>query len=59
MMIRGHDVSRPQASGGGGQPVEHLPELTPFGGVKESGYGSEGGIEGLQANLNTKFVSQG
>jgi succinate-semialdehyde dehydrogenase / glutarate-semialdehyde dehydrogenase len=32
---------------------------TPFGGVKESGYGSEGGIEGLQAYLNTKFVSQG
>jgi succinate-semialdehyde dehydrogenase / glutarate-semialdehyde dehydrogenase len=32
---------------------------TPFGGVKESGYGSEGGVEGLQAYLNTKFVSQG
>jgi succinate-semialdehyde dehydrogenase / glutarate-semialdehyde dehydrogenase len=31
---------------------------TPFGGVKESGYGSEGGIEGLQAYMNTKFVSQ-
>ncbi len=31
---------------------------TPFGGVKESGYGSEGGIEGLHAYLNTKFVSQ-
>ena len=32
---------------------------TPFGGVKESGHGSEGGIEGLGAYLNTKFVSQG
>jgi succinate-semialdehyde dehydrogenase/glutarate-semialdehyde dehydrogenase len=34
-----------------------LPE-TPFGGVKESGYGHEGGIEGLEAFLITKFVSQ-
>ena len=33
-----------------------LPE-TPFGGIKESGYGSEGGIEGLNAYLQTKFVS--
>jgi succinate-semialdehyde dehydrogenase/glutarate-semialdehyde dehydrogenase len=31
---------------------------TPFGGVKESGYGSEGGIEGLQVYMNTKFISQ-
>jgi succinate-semialdehyde dehydrogenase/glutarate-semialdehyde dehydrogenase len=34
-----------------------LPE-TPFGGVKESGYGSEGGTEGLDAYLTTKFVSE-
>jgi succinate-semialdehyde dehydrogenase/glutarate-semialdehyde dehydrogenase len=32
---------------------------TPFGGVKESGHGSEGGIEGLGAYFNTKFISQG
>lgn len=34
-----------------------LPE-TPFGGHKDSGVGLEGGIEGLQAFQNTKFVSQ-
>ena len=33
-----------------------LPE-TPFGGIKDSGYGHEGGIEGLNAYLMTKFVS--
>ncbi|MGM4887228.1 NAD-dependent succinate-semialdehyde dehydrogenase [Tardiphaga sp. 20_F10_N6_6] len=33
-----------------------LPE-TPFGGVKDSGYGHEGGVEGLNAYLRTKFVS--
>jgi succinate-semialdehyde dehydrogenase / glutarate-semialdehyde dehydrogenase len=33
-----------------------LPEV-PFGGVKDSGYGSEGGPEAIQAYLNTKFVS--
>jgi succinate-semialdehyde dehydrogenase/glutarate-semialdehyde dehydrogenase len=32
---------------------------TPFGGVKESGHGSEGGPEGLDAYLTTKFVAQG
>jgi succinate-semialdehyde dehydrogenase/glutarate-semialdehyde dehydrogenase len=31
---------------------------TPFGGTKDSGYGSEGGIEGLEAYMATKFVSQ-
>jgi succinate-semialdehyde dehydrogenase/glutarate-semialdehyde dehydrogenase len=31
---------------------------TPFGGVKESGYGSEGGSEGLEAYLVTKFMSE-
>jgi succinate-semialdehyde dehydrogenase/glutarate-semialdehyde dehydrogenase len=36
--------------------VVSTPE-TPFGGVKESGFGSEGGIEGLDAFLTTKFVN--
>jgi succinate-semialdehyde dehydrogenase/glutarate-semialdehyde dehydrogenase len=31
---------------------------TPFGGVKESGYGSEGGSEGLDDYLFSKLVSQ-
>ena len=34
-----------------------LPEV-PFGGMKDSGYGSEGGTEAIEAYLNTKFVSQ-
>ena len=34
-----------------------LPE-TPFGGVKDSGYGSEGGADALDAYLNAKFISQ-
>lgn len=33
-----------------------LPE-TPFGGVKDSGYGSEGGIEAVEAYQTIKFVS--
>lgn len=36
--------------------VASLPE-TPFGGVKESGYGREGGIEGLEAYTFVKNVS--
>ena len=34
-----------------------LPEV-PFGGIKESGYGSEGGTEALDAYLNIKFITQ-
>lgn len=33
-----------------------LPE-TPFGGIRDSGYGSEGGTEALEAYLNPKFVT--
>jgi succinate-semialdehyde dehydrogenase/glutarate-semialdehyde dehydrogenase len=33
-----------------------LPE-NPFGGVRDSGYGSEGGIEAMEGYLNTKFVT--
>ena len=34
-----------------------IPE-TPFGGVKDSGYGSEGGSEAIEPYMNPKFVSQ-
>jgi succinate-semialdehyde dehydrogenase / glutarate-semialdehyde dehydrogenase len=38
------------------QPATPTPEM-PFGGVKDSGYGSEGGTEALEAYLYTKFIS--
>jgi len=34
-----------------------LPEV-PFGGIKDSGYGSEGGLEAIEGYLNSKFVTQ-
>ncbi|MFN5992944.1 MAG: NAD-dependent succinate-semialdehyde dehydrogenase [Betaproteobacteria bacterium] len=53
-----HDVADRIESGMVGINTTRIsyPE-TPFGGVKESGYGSEGGIEGLDAYLVTKSVS--
>ena len=38
------------------QPALPVPEM-PFGGVKDSGYGSEGGPEALEAYLNSRAVS--
>jgi succinate-semialdehyde dehydrogenase/glutarate-semialdehyde dehydrogenase len=34
-----------------------LPEV-PFGGMKDSGFGSEGGLEAIESYLNTKLVTQ-
>ena len=34
-----------------------IPE-TPFGGVKDSGYGSEGGSEAIEPYMNPKFITQ-
>jgi succinate-semialdehyde dehydrogenase/glutarate-semialdehyde dehydrogenase len=34
-----------------------LPEI-PFGGIKDSGFGSEGGAEALEAFFNSKLVTQ-
>jgi succinate-semialdehyde dehydrogenase / glutarate-semialdehyde dehydrogenase len=38
------------------QAAAAWPEL-PFGGIKDSGYGSEGGSEALEAYVNTRMVS--
>jgi len=38
------------------QPAATWPEL-PFGGLKDSGYGSEGGPEAMEAYLSTRHIS--
>ena len=45
-----HDVDQPRRP-------RRCPEV-PFGGVKDSGYGSEGGSEAIEPYLNPKFVTQ-
>lgn len=54
-----HEVSRQIEAGM--LTINHngfaLPEV-PFGGIKDSGYGTEGGSEAAEAYLETRFVSQ-
>ena len=40
-----------------GSTTVALPEV-PFGGIKDSGYGSEGGTEALEGYLNIKYITQ-
>ncbi|MEM9356360.1 MAG: NAD-dependent succinate-semialdehyde dehydrogenase [Pseudomonadota bacterium] len=60
---RSTDTAQALATGveAGMMSINHLglalPEV-PFGGIKDSGYGSEGGLEAIESYLNTKFVSQ-
>jgi succinate-semialdehyde dehydrogenase/glutarate-semialdehyde dehydrogenase len=56
--VTAEKVSRGLSSGMVG--INHLAVSiaeAPFGGVRESGYGAEGGLEGLSAYLNTKFTT--
>ena len=39
-------------------PTIHDEATVPFGGIKDSGYGTESGPEAMEAYLNSKFVSQ-
>ena len=40
----------------GGQPGDRLQPAAPFGGVKHSGFGREGGFEGIDEYLAVKYV---
>lgn len=55
---RAHAISKAIESGMVAVNNQQLgaPE-TPFGGIKDSGYGSEGGSEAMDSYLNVKFVS--
>ena len=57
MLVQDIEVAQVLASYGAEVPVPAVPEV-PIGGIKDSGYGSEGGLEGLESYLNAKFVSQ-
>jgi aldehyde dehydrogenase (NAD+) len=54
---RGFDVARRVRTGTFGVNAYGTDPLVPFGGVKESGIGREGGAEGLAAYLETKAVA--
>src|ERR1043166_5194101 len=47
-----------QSGMGGVNSVAISTPETPFGGIKDSGYGHEGGIEGLEVYMNKKFIAQ-
>ncbi|BAK67467.1 benzaldehyde-derivatives dehydrogenase [Sphingobium sp. SYK-6] len=49
-------IARQMRTGGVGQNGMRLEFGMPFGGFKQSGIGREGGVEGLQAYLETKTV---
>ncbi|HEY9274580.1 MULTISPECIES: NAD-dependent succinate-semialdehyde dehydrogenase [Achromobacter] len=59
-LARAHEISAGVRSGmiSLNHPVLGLPEV-PFGGVRESGYGAEGGTEVVENYLVTKLLTQG
>ncbi|MBJ7347680.1 MAG: aldehyde dehydrogenase family protein [Thermoleophilaceae bacterium] len=50
---------RPQKSAGLRPKLARSRRMTagPFGGVKQSGFGREGGLEGIEEYLETKYVA--